>query len=286
MNRLILWINIWVVLVSFTSCDFDMSNDETTPPIARVHDNYLYHSDLEGIASSSGLAGDSADIAEGYVNTWIKRQLLFQKAEEEVRTNLNEVEERTENYKYELILYAFQKQYIEDNLDTIVRQDEIEKYYEQHIESFRLRQNIVRGKFVKILFKDAQKEEVIGWISSKKPEDAQKLKAHCIMQADQYVLDTKRWIDADHISRSTPFSNFASASKLRSNQLISKQDASYIYILRVDEYKLKGTIAPVDYVKKMITDIIISKRKVELKEMLEERIFLEANQNKDYEIFR
>jgi len=286
MNRFGLWRNIWVIVISFASCDFEMDNDETNPPIARVHDSYLYYSDLDGIASSSGLAGDSTDIAEGYVNTWIKRQLLFQKAEEEVRTNLNEVEERTENYKYELILYAFQKQYIEDNLDTIVRQDEIEKYYEQHIESFLLRQNIVRGKFVKILFKDAKKEDVMKWIASKNAEDEQKLKAHCIMQADQYVLDTKKWIDADHISHSTPFADFASASKLRSKRLIIKQDASYIYILRIDDYKLKGTVAPVDYVKKMITDIIISKRKVELKQMLEERIFLEANQNKDYEIFR
>ncbi len=280
----LLWLFFWVILLN--GCQITSSKDKEDLPVARVHDKYLYQSDLQGIVSSAGLAGDSADIAEGYVNKWIKRQLLFQKAEDEVRVGLNDIENRVEEYKYQLILYAFQKQYIQDNLDTIVRQDEIQNYYEQHIESFNLKQNIVRGKFVKILFKDPKKDEVIAWMQSKKDEDVQKLKAHCIMQADQYVLDTQKWIDADQISRNTPFADFASETNIRSKRLIIRQDASYIYMLRVDEYKLKGEVSPVNYTKEMIVDIIISKRKVELKEMLQQQIFSEANRKQDYEIYR
>ena len=109
-------------------------------------------------------------------------------------------------------------------------------------------------------------------MQSKDAEDAQQLKSHCIMQADQYVLDDKRWIDADQITLNTPFADFAGETNIRTKKLIISQDASYIYALRVDEYKLKGEPAPVDYVQEMITDIIISKRKVELKEMLEQQI--------------
>lgn len=267
-------------------CQIQPADNTQKTPIARVHDNYLYKSDLEGIVSNMGLKTDSADIAEGYVNTWVKRQLLFQKAEDEVEAGLEDIEDRVEEYKYQLILYTFQKQYIHDNLDTIVRQNEIQSYYDQHTESFNLKEDIIRGKFVKILFKDPKKEEVINWIKSKEEEDTQKLKSHCIIQADQYLLDDRKWVDTHEIIRSTPFSDFINRTNAKSKKLITKQDASYIYILRIDEYLSKGELAPVEYVKKMITDIIISKRKVELKQSLEQQIFSQASQNKDYEIYR
>ncbi|MDR1951121.1 MAG: hypothetical protein LBP96_02695, partial [Bacteroidales bacterium] len=49
-------------------------------PVARVMDEYLYLSDLEGIVPPGTLQTDSLQAVQAYIHNWIQQRLLLNKA--------------------------------------------------------------------------------------------------------------------------------------------------------------------------------------------------------------
>ena len=64
------------------------------------------------------------------------------------------------------------------------------------------------------------------------------------------------------------------------------RDESYIYLFRIVEYKISDQIAPLEYVREDIENIIINKRKLALKKKLYETIYEEALKTKKFEVYR
>ena len=55
--------------------------------------------------------------------------------------------------------------------------------------------------------------------------------------------------------------------------------------LRIFEYKVIGEIAPLEFIKEQVADVIINKRKIALKKELERKIYEEAEQTNAFEIY-
>jgi hypothetical protein len=54
----------------------------------------------------------------------------------------------------------------------------------------------------------------------------------------------------------------------------------------VDEYRISDNVSPLEFVKDDIKNIILNKRKVELARQLEDEVYNEAVNNKEFEIIR
>jgi hypothetical protein len=54
------------------------------------------------------------------------------------------------NYKNELYTKAYADALVAKQLDTSLNQDEIETYYEEHQESFRLNEDLVKLRFINL----------------------------------------------------------------------------------------------------------------------------------------
>lgn len=71
---------IFVIFQAFTiySCGLvGEDKEEDVVPIARVHDIYLYKKDLQNVIDGVKSAKDSTDIAQRYIDSWIKKPLGF-----------------------------------------------------------------------------------------------------------------------------------------------------------------------------------------------------------------
>ncbi len=152
LNRVII---IFITGILFSGCEFlNLKNKENPTEgrraLARVDDTYLFEDELEGLFPNSISADDSAGLTQRYVNTWVKKQLMIKEAASKIAFNEAELERKLLDYKYALMVYEYQKEYIQEQLSDAVTDEEIVQYYNDHKDNFILKQNIVRANFLKV----------------------------------------------------------------------------------------------------------------------------------------
>ncbi len=282
-----------IVILALYGCDFiqmkkeDNSSAETQSiPIARAKDNFLYPEDLTGIVSSDITPEDSANLVERYINNWAKKQLLIAEASSKIEFNEAELQRKILDYRYALMVYEYEKQYVNGQLNKEVSDEEIQAYYEQNTDKFELKQNITRGIFVKISKEAPQLSRLPLLIRSSKVEDEEELKSYCLRFAASYSLEDSTWINFDEIIKNTPLTAITNkVDFLKRNKYVESDDEQFQYYLRIDEYKISDQISPLEFVEDQIRSIIVNKRKVELVDELEKEVFNKAISNNDFEIY-
>ena len=261
--------------------------ESPSPKIAQVKQAILYKKDIESLVPSKISQEDSTNVIERFVDAWVRKQLLYQEASNELDsdTEMASIEQRVAEYRQQLVLYAYEKQYIEKNMDTIVSTEQTKQYYNEFPESFVLNNAIFKGIFIKILKTNNRIAEFKTLLQSNSKDDFEKLKSNAVLLSSQYSIEENKWIDLEPVLAGSPF-----AQKLANRQLpkgfVETEDQAYLYLLKIKQIRFSGEKAPIDFAENMIKDIILSKRKVDLQKQLEDLIFEKATQNKDYEIFR
>ncbi|MCB0487357.1 MAG: peptidyl-prolyl cis-trans isomerase [Cyclobacteriaceae bacterium] len=260
--------------------------DATRKAVARVNDTYLYLDELEGIVTANTPKEDSAGRMTAYVNSWIRKQLLINEALKRIDINEAEVERKILDYRYSLIGYQFQKLYIQQNLTDSVSDQEIETYYTQNIDNFILKQNIIKGTFIKVPQGAPRVNRVKDLIFSNKQKDRDDLRSYCLSFSSAYHLSDSSWIEFDKLVVNSPLAEIPNKIQfLKSYPYYETSDAGFLYYLKIDAYKISDNVSPLEFVKEDIKNIIINKRKVELARKLEEEVYENAAESKDFEIF-
>jgi len=255
-------------------------------PVARVNGHYLYKQDLENIGADADNPEDSVALVERYIQSWIAKQLLIAKAEEQGAYNKVDIERRILDYRYALIVHSFVEKLVNAKLNKEVTEEEIQRYYQEHQDNFRLKHNIFRGKFI-MLPKDAPNQARIrSWLSSKQEADVAALKSYCCQFAKAYSLNDAAWLNWEEAIQTTPFNKVTDKSRLlQRTKLAQTQDDEYIYHFKIDAYKLVNDTSPLPFVRNQVRDIIIYKRKIALANQIKEDILQQAKANKDYTIY-
>ncbi len=255
--------------------------------IARVNKDYLYPSDLEGIIAKETSVEDSTARVERYVKNWVRKQLLIDEAKSKIDFDEADLERKVLNYRYSLIVYQYQAYYINQHINKEVSEEEIRFYYKLNQDNFPLKQNIIRGKFIKLPVKAPKIKHVKKLILSAKERDKEKLKDYCFGNALNFTLVDSTWINYDDLVRGSPFAEITNTVQfLRNRKYAEASDEDFKYFLKIVEYKKTDDIAPLDVVKDQIVDIIINKRKIALAENLEKEVYNEAKKQNLFEIYR
>ena len=281
-----------ITLLAASSCEFlgmesESNVDNTQNLVARVGNTFLYKTDINGLTDASMSSEDSARITERFIDTWIKKELFVREANSNSKIDQTEIQRKVEAYRYTLISYEYQKLMVEQQLSREVSEEEIEQYYSDNIENFQLRQNILRGRYLKILQAAQKKTDVRRWMKSDRPEDLESLKSYGFQFASDFSLQDSTWINFDDLIKNSPFSTIENKIQfLRRNRYVEESDSLYLYLFRVHEFKLSEQVSPMEYVKEDIKNIIINKRKVEIAKSLENKVYERAKRNEDYEIYK
>lgn len=288
MSRLLVYISL---LALIAGCDFIRMKEkgfgeaENRDAVARVNNTFLYHDELTGIAASGSTKEDSAARVEAYIDSWIRKELLIQEAAKKININEAEVERKILDYRYSIIAYEYQSYYIKQNLDTIFDESEIKAYYEANIDNFILKQNIVRATFIKIPKNAPKMNKLKDWIYSQDEEDRQDLKSYCLSFSVAYHISDSTWMIFDDLVRNSPLMEIPNKVQfLKTNPYFETEDESYLYFLKVDEYRISDNVSPLEFVTDEIKNIILNKRKVELAKKLEDEVYENALEDKDFEI--
>jgi len=256
-------------------------------PVARVNNTYLYKDELNGIVTTGSTKEDSAVRIESYINSWIRKQLLIQEAARKIDINEAEVERKILDYRFSLIAYEYQSYFVKQHLDTVVLNNQIEKYYKENIDNFTLKQNIVQATFMKVPKTAPRTNKVKDLIFSKKEKDEKELKSYCLSFSAAYHLTDSTWMVFDELVKNSPLAEIPNKIQfLKAYTYYETSDDNYLYFLKVAKYRISDNISPLEFVKDDIRNIILNKRKVELAKKLEDDVYNTATSEKEFEIFK
>lgn len=282
-----------VVGIFLSSCDLikmkgdNADSGESRQPAARVNNSFLYKDELNGIVAPGTPSEDSAKLVEAYITSWIRKQLLIQEASRKIDINEAEVERKVLDYRYSIIAYEYQNFYVNKNLDTVVSNAEIEKYYNDNIDNFILKQNIVQGTFIKVPQNAPRTNKIKELIYADRDKDERELKSYCLSFSAAYHISDSTWMVFDDLVKNSPLAEIPNKIQfLKTNPYYETSDNNFLYFLKVDRYRISDNVSPLEFVRDDIRNIILNKRKVDLAKKLEDEVYKEAMNDEDFEIYK
>ena len=281
MRKYGIYIAFIVSLLSACNLLFDKGE-----PIAKVGVRVLTIEELSKNVPDYLDATDSALWADDYIKKWIQRELLLLKAEENLKGNEKDVSEELQEYRNSLIVFKYKNELIRQKMDTTVDKSDIEKYFNEHRESFILNRNIVKAIFIKVPMSVSDPENLKELCSSNDPEKQAKLNEYCMSYAKAYDRFNDEWVSADIVLRNTPELISDQEHLLERNRFIESKDMDYYYLVCIREYRLAGQGSPVEYVQKDIQNLILSKQKLEFLKQIEKDIYQEGIDNNKVKLFK
>lgn len=259
---------------------------EAQTKIARVNEKYLFKDELADVVQGGSSAEDSARMVKRYINSWVRKQLLIDEAASKIEFDQQELERKILDYRYALMVYEYEKHYVNATLEKKVSEAEIKEYYEANRDNFELKQNIIKGLYVKVPKEAPRIKKLKEFLEEDDDEDKEKLKSYCYRFASDFMLDEAAWVNFEEIIVNTPLISIPNKVQwLKANEYVETSDDRNLYFLKIFDYKISNELSPLEFVRDQIETIIINKRKAELAARLEKEIYEKAQKNNAFEVY-
>ena len=271
-----------ILLVS--SCQLkEVSSDKI---VARVNNQYLYASEVNDHIRANLSSADSTSMAKNYINAWVKEQLLLEKAV----FNLNpsqqtSLENLIRQYRNDIFIKTYQEEWLKSRMDTLVTPQEIEAYYKENKQNFKLHQDLVRWRYVQLPLANFNKASVSRALRRFNDSDRNYLDSISLQFNSAYLNDSV-WFRPqaffNRINRSSPqeYDRY-----LKSKRFFEIEDSIDLYLVFVEEVRRRNEIAPLSNVTPTLKQILLNKRKLEAMRQFDSDILEEAIKNKTLEIY-
>ena len=263
----------------FVSC-YGADDDDV---VATAYKYKLLRSDLAGIVPEGASEADSLEIITAYVNQWVDRMVLVSKAEKNVKEDFSE---QLENYRNSLLIYAFEQQIINQNIDTLVSDADVSRYYEEHLDDFVLLNPIVRVVYVKLPFDCSEMNKVKALMNKAlmTDDDILDLQRVAARTALEMSFDVESWSSLNALQDKIPASIAHDPMFFRQSHFCEMADSMGVNMVHFIEYKLADEYAPVELESDNIRTIILNRRKVELVRNMRKDLRRLAEENKKVSI--
>lgn len=274
-----------VLLAVCTSCQF-FKPASPGEAIARVNESYLYKQDLKGVIPEGISQDDSLVIVSNYINKWALQILLQTGAEQNLPDKKQEeFNKLVVQYKNDLYTKAYIEALVRQNLDETVSKSESEEVYEQNKESFKLNEDLLKFRYIKIPKNTLNLNEVTKRFKSFDLEDRRYLDSIAV-QFNAYSLNDSVWIRFSQAIEKIPVVTISNKIELlKKSNFVQLKDSLNLYLMQINDVLAPNDYAPLEYVQPTVNQIVINKRKLELIKQLENDIIKDANRNKQFEIY-
>jgi len=282
MNKILVTVFIMIALYGCSSG----GTQAKRIPVAMVGNTALYYDEIPDQVTDDLAPADSAAAIQNYINKWARRELMFRKAESNLPPGLrNEIETQLEETRVNLVVYEYQRMMMMQNMDTVINREELEKYYSSNGNNFILTSNIVKAVFIKLPVETPGIYKIKTLSRSDKQEDFQELESLCYQFAEKFDDFNEGWITMDRLSLELNEEISNQENFLRRSRYHESADSASVYLITINDYRLRGSIAPFEYVETDIKRIIWNNRRLEYIRDLENGIYNEALKENDFKIY-
>lgn len=258
----------------------------TRKAVAEVGNITLYYDEMPKLIQHGVNDADSAALVQNYINKWAKRQLLLQKAEDNLTPSLKkEIDKQLAETRTNLVIYQYQQQMMLEKLDTVLTEAELENYYAANEKSFILNSNIVKALFLKLPLEAPGLNKIRALARSNDQKDLQQLETYCYQFAEKFDDFNEDWVPMNRLAVELPESIENEENFLKRNTYFETSDSTSVFMVSIRDYRLRTSLAPFEYVKDDIKRIIWNSRRFELIQALENGIYNDALKDNSFKIF-
>lgn len=279
MKRYLLFISTTLLLSSCSNISDNNSNDL----IARAGQNFLYQNQMPSFSSEQ----DSMLRYLNYIETWAKEKILYDLS----LTNLsqskkNDLDILVEKYKVDLYINSYKDLIVNSLIDSIVTDEEIESFYNRNIENFKLNENLLKYRYLKVPSDNINISRIRRYIQRLNQSDREFLDSLNFQFADLKLNDTM-WFTEREVISSIEFINQKNKSNYMGiNRLYELENDQYIYYFIIMDLLKSGNIPPLSYLYDRIKSNIINQRKLNLLQNINKEILNDALKSNKYEVFK
>jgi hypothetical protein len=276
----------FILIIYISVCCKEKNTTASRIPVAEIDKVVLYYDEIPRLIQKGINEPDSAAIIQNYINKWAKRELLLQKAEENLSPEMKaDIASQLEETRTNLVIYQYQQQMMLEKMDTVISETELENYYSKNQNSFLLTSNIVKALFIKLPVETPDLDKVRKLARSVIQNDLQQLESYCFQFAEKFDDFNEEWIPMSRLSVELQEDIDNEENFLKRNTFFETRDSNTVYMISIREYKLRGTLAPFEYVKNDIKRIIWNTRRFEFIQSLENGIYNDALKKNSFRIY-
>jgi len=271
--------------VMVSSCEY-FNDPDQIKPIARLGDNFIYIEDIPAYVYSGRSSADSAAAVNDFVNKWASKQIMISKARLNLpASQIQEFERLIANYRSDLYTLAYKEALVNQNTDTLVDSKTLLDFYETEKENFKLREKIVRLRFITVSDDYSDIDQLRNSLISYSEEDQQTLDSLSIY-FKKINLNDSIWVPMSMVLKEiSPLNSNNEHLYLKKSQFFEIQDSIGVYLGFVKDVLGANEAAPISYIEQNIRTVLLNRRKQAFLRSLESDIIDEAIKNNEFEIY-
>lgn len=274
------------IIVMLGSCSRGKTADanQAKKPIVTVKDNTLYQASLNEVIPPDLTGEDSIAAAKAFIDMWINEQLMYDKAKQNI-VNKEDIESLVESYRKSLVTNTYQEQLLKEQLSEKSSEKEIKNYYEQNKDKFKLENNIIKGLYLKVPIDSKQLSNFQKWYKQGTDASIENIEKNTLQNAVGYEYFYDRWVGLEEVLENMPPAVTDEKIFLQKNKNLELRDSSFVYLLNIKEYKLQGSEAPYEYMKRQLSDIYIEKRREDYIKQVRKDLYDKAVSNEEIKFY-
>lgn len=281
MSRWVIYIIGFFSLV-FISCQKKTKAevDEQQDPIVSVDASVLYKADVKKSLPETLTPEDSMKAAQAYINAWIEDVLIYNRAKQNI-VDQNQIDALVEDYRKSLIIHTYQDRLLKEYISENVPEKELLSFYEKNKDSFKLKENIIKGLYLKIPLESPELKNFRKWYTQTSDEAVGNIEKKQLQNAVAYNFFFDRWMSFESVMENIPFVIKDEQQFLRTKRNIEVQDSSFVYLLNIKEYKLAGGQAPYEFEKNTLVEYYLKKKESDFLKQIRADLYNKALSDKD-----
>ena len=273
-----------ILILLIISCELE--NNSKEEPIARVNDSFLFFYEIQDSLDENMSQNDSMLAVNSAINNWASKKLLYEKAIFNLsNSKQNELDLLVKSYESDLYISNYEKEWLKTRVDTIVSNDQLESYYNDNKNKFRLRQDILLARFIELPIENFNKTQIVRSFRRLNFQDKIYLDSISLQFKSSFINDSV-WLRPELF-----FNKFKKENKANYNRYFKKKlffeikDLESLYLVYISDIHRKNDYAPMSFVKPTLVQILLNKRKLEMKKQLKADILKQGIAENNFEIY-
>jgi hypothetical protein len=252
--------------------------------VAEIDHHQLLASEISGLIAPGLPREDSLALLRQYVNSWALSLLMEKRAEKELPKEEKDVHQALEEYRRSLLVFRYEKNYLEQRIDTLITEAERRNFFQGNQDIFLLKEPIAKARYIKVSKSSPYLETLRSLYKTRSIEEGYQLEQLAQNATEKYETFQDQWISASQLARDLPLQTDACIEAMKKGYFECADNYSH-HLVMVFEQMPAGVPAPQEYEEANIRNMILAKRKQELLRKLEQEVLQDGWQTQQLKVY-
>lgn len=241
-------------------CVYLLGSCSSGEEVARVNDHILYRSEAAITMKNLGYDTKKPEDWKIFVDSWVKAKIMVDQLSAEEPKKAIVSNHRSALFEGELAEYYLTERRLREKVDTSIGDQQLQQYYQSHLEEFTLQDFIVKALFLKVPLEAPVINQIKSAYLLKNDKDLAQIESYAKLYAEDFYFDDENWVFFNQIGKKIPIKSLNKENLVLNRTKTYLSDDKFVYFINVLDFKLKDENPPFEFVRETIRERVIAAR--------------------------